>query len=479
MSGPSFAFVGFAALVALVMNASRAAAWRRGVLLIASLVFLATFSRDPVAFVPLAGFVLVGFVALRAAARRRQTTPAIAVTLILALFVWIKKYAFVPSGAWLPFPYVTIGISYMLFRILHLVIEAHDDESLTQVSFGAYLTYVIAFNTLVAGPIQTYDDYRGQEETARAGRVTLVDVGEGAERIVLGLFKTNVLAAVLAALRDGALSRLTTSSPAGAGQLFDGALVFVLYPLFLYCNFSGYIDIVIGVSRFFDHRLPENFERPFSATSFIDFWNRWHITLSLWLRTYVYNRLLLSLMRRFPSRRAESAAAVFAFFVTFFLVGVWHGQTLAFLFFGFLQGGGVSVNKLYEIAMVDWLGRKGYRRLVAQPVYEIFARGLTFTWFTFTLTWFWAGWREAAGVWASLSVGEWVLVWSAILVAASAVLWMWELLRAALLRACWRDVVLACSPRVRTAWLTGLLFIVTLVTILSNQGAPDIVYKNF
>jgi alginate O-acetyltransferase complex protein AlgI len=478
MSGPSFQFVGFALLVALLLATSRSPWWRQSVMLIASAVFLLTFSRDPRAFLPLAGFVVAGYVALRIVERRPERALPIAIAALLLLFVWIKKYAFVPSGVWLPLPYVTVGVSYILFRMLHLVIEAGGDRSFARMSFGAYLTYLIAFNTLVAGPIQNYDEYRQQQLAAAAGHVTLVDVGEAAERVVVGLFKTNVLAAVFAQLRDASLARLTTA-PGAPADVLDGVLTFALYPLFLYCNFSGYIDIVIGLSRLFGQRLPENFDRPFSATSFIDFWNRWHITLSRWLRTYVYNPLLLGLMRRFPSRALESTWAVTAFFVTFFLIGVWHGPTAAFLFFGFLQGFGVSGNKVYQLAMTKRLGRKGYARLASQPLYVAVARGLTFTWFTFTLIWFWASWTQSVEVWRALPGGQWLLVWLAILIGSSFALWTWEVLRRRALAVHWRGVALAHSPRLRTAWSTALLVVVTVAVMLANQSAPEIVYKNF
>jgi alginate O-acetyltransferase complex protein AlgI len=88
-------------------------------------------------------------------------------------------------------------------------------------------------------------------------------------------------------------------------------------------------------------RLPENFDRPFSSDNFLNFWSRWHITLSEWLKTYVHNPLLLNLMRRYPSPALQTCWGVLAVFVTFFLIGVWHGQTLVFVFFGVLQGLGV------------------------------------------------------------------------------------------------------------------------------------------
>jgi len=168
------------------------------------------------------------------------------------------------------------------------------------------------------------------------------------------------------------------------------------YPIFLYCNFSGYIDIIIAIARLMRLQLPENFNRPFSSTSFIDFWNRWHITLSTWLKTYVYNPLMVTLMRHCDSVELEPHLGVACFFVTFFLIGLWHGRTSEFLFFGLLQGGGVAINKLWQIYIAKALGRKRYKEVARKHLYAIFSRGLTYTWFSFTLFWFWGEWALLA-----------------------------------------------------------------------------------
>ena len=145
----------------------------------------------------------------------------------------------------------------------------------------------------------------------------------------------------------------------------------VAYPLFLYANFSGYIDIVIALARLMRLRLPENFDRPFSASSVLDFWNRWHMTLSNWLKTYLYNPLLLALMRRISSTAMDPLLGVLCFFVTFFLIGVWHGRTSEFIMFGVLTGGGMSINKLWQLWLMRRLGRKGYKALAANTVYSL------------------------------------------------------------------------------------------------------------
>ena len=474
MSGPTFEFVAFGLAVALLAALSRSHAWRQGVQLVASLAFLATFTHDIAGVWPLGGFLLAGWLAVAVTARRAGLRgPAIVV--LLVLFVWLKRYAFVPAATWISGAYITVGLSYVLFRLLHLVIEAGADPAFRRPTWREFAVYLIGFNTLVAGPIAFFDEVAPERGGADAV-VTLSDVGVGAERIVVGLFKTNVLAAALVALRATALAELRTPASVG-GQVVAASAAFALYPFFLYCYFSGYIDIVLGLSRMMGQRLPENFDRPFAAASFIDFWNRWHITLSRWLRRYVYNPLLVTLMRRFPARRLEPVWAVVAFFVTFFLVGAWHGQTTAFLFFGVLQGAGVSANKMYQLAMGRRLGRRAYATLAAHPLYRAVARGLTFTWFCFTLAWFWGSWREVGVVWSSASSRRWAVAWVALLVVSTVALAAWEALRARVLVATWGGRL---DPlRARTAWTTTLLVVVVIAVLVATTSAPEIVYKDF
>ncbi|MEP6730569.1 MAG: MBOAT family O-acyltransferase [bacterium] len=477
MSGSSFTFVAFGVLVALLVAARQSLAWRQGVILAASAVFLASLSRNPLAFVPLLGFLLIGFLAVRASEKYSSLTFPLVIAGVLLLFVWLKRYAFVPSSLWISYTYITIGLSYVLFRLLHLIIEGRNDSALARLPLHSYLGYLIGFNTFVAGPIMFYDEYVAEQDGLRRG-ATADDVAEGSQRIIVGLFKANVLAALLAAMRASALVTLRDGDTAPR-QILAGAAVFALYPLFLYCNFAGYIDIVIGLSRLMGQRLPENFDRPFAATSVIDFWNRWHITLSRWLKTYVFNPLLIALLRKFPSRRLEPLWATVAFFITFTLVGIWHGPTTAFLVFGLLTGLGVSVNKLHQLLMTRVLGKKRYGELGRSAMYRVFARGLTFTWFAITLTWFWGSWSVATSMVSAMGRKRWLVAWMAIFFGSSVLLAVWEALRSG-----WyaRESPGASDLgriRVRTAWLTTLMVIVAVVVFLSSQSAPELVYKDF
>ncbi len=480
MASASFRFLAFAVAVIILLNfRARSVVWRQAVLLVASLCFLAFFSTSPRAYLPLAGFLAFGFAGLRAMQRGfRRSAYALFVVGAIAAFVWLKKYTFVPSPLFLPFPYLTLGLSYIFFRVLHLIIEAHDGALPDRVSPVSYLNYTLNFTTLVSGPIQRYDDFAGMQLALQPLPLGAFVAGEAIERIIVGFFKVNVLSLVFSSVHTSALARLSRAQPFDE-RVLTAAVIAVSYTFYLYCNFSGYIDIVIGLARFLRLKLPENFDRPFASDNFLNFWSRWHITLSEWLKFYVYNPLLINLMRRSPSPGAAPFFGVFAFFVTFFLVGVWHGQTSVFIFFGVLQGLGVSVNKLYQILMGRALGRKRYKTLAANPVYNMFARGLTFTWFTFTLLWFWSNWKQLGAIASALSLPSIVVSLLFTFIAASVLLEAWELLRNRLLSIEWNSTPLLLSRYTRTVWATALVVIAVATVLLLNAPAPDIVYKGF
>jgi hypothetical protein len=226
-------------------------------------------------------------------------------------------------------------------------------------------------------------------------------------------------------------------------------------------------------------RLPENFDRPFSAASFLDFWNRWHITLSAWLKTYVYNPLLLALMGRVSSLTLQPFLAVFCFFVTFFLVGVWHGRTSEFIIFGVLLGAGVSINKLWQLGMTRAMGRKGYKALAKSFAYSAFGRGLTFTWFAITTFWFWLDWKQIDRIFSALGAMRWLCVCIAVWLCMTAALGTWEWLRAALLAIKTTEGPVLTSRYARVVYATALGLAAFVMTILLNQPAPEVVYKAF
>jgi D-alanyl-lipoteichoic acid acyltransferase DltB (MBOAT superfamily) len=479
MTTASLAFLAFAAIVALAYNLARPVWWRQLVMLVANATFLASFVPDPAAVAPLLGFLAVGYGCLYLAqrARLRGSGFPVALTVIVLLFFWLKRYTFLPQASFLPFTYSVIGLSYIFFRVLHLVIDARDG-GLAPVSPLAYLNYALNFVTLVSGPIQRYQDYAASQLQPERPRLGWRLAGVGVERIAIGLFKSVVLAAILHALHARALGDFAGEA-AWEARLLGALTITVSYTFYLYCNFSGYTDIVIGVARFCRLELPENFNRPFSATSFIDFWARWHLTLSEWLKTYVYNTLVMRLMARWPSPRAMTPIGVLAFFLTFFLIGLWHGQTSVFAVYGVLLGLGVSINKLYQVEMTRRLGRKRYRALGERLWYEALARGLTFTWFTFSLIFFWGSWPVIAELAAGLGWLGAVAAALLLTLVAGIVLTAGILLRDWSLKAKAFGRPLLKSRYARTICVTAMSAVAVAVLTLLAGPAPDVVYKTF
>jgi D-alanyl-lipoteichoic acid acyltransferase DltB (MBOAT superfamily) len=477
LSVPSWAFLGFALAAAILINLSRAATWRRAILLAANLAFLGSFSDQPKAYLPFAALLCLGYAGARLIQSGLRRAAPVFIVATVVFFVWIKRYSFLPDAVLLPPGYLTIGVSYVFFRLLSLLIDAGAGTIAGRIDLVSYLNYALNFTSLVSGPIQRFQEYHRME----AGQNLPVDasaIGNAAERIVIGYFKVFILSSVVILLQRDRIDALFADA-SSLGRLGDGFAIATLYPIYLFLNFSGYTDFVIGVARLFGIVLPENFDRPFSSESFIEFWSRWHISLSAWLKTYVYTPLLIALMRRFPSYRIEPLLGVVAYFVTFFLVGVWHGQTSEFVFFGLLQGGGVAVNKLYQIGCEAAVGPKTYRRWRAKALYRGLACGLTFAWFAFSLLWFWSSWPQIAAMASRIGGPGLIALWGGVIVAAALVIKTGQVVRRWAYSVHIAGAPLLSSRYLRTVTASVLLVLLVIVSVALNAPAPEIVYKAF
>lgn len=448
------------------------------VLLVGNLYFLSSFSTTGHGgLVPILGFVLAGYAMIGGLVRRHRPPTFFAFLTVAFLgFFWIKKYPFIPSEWTLPMAYTTIGLSYMFFRLLQLLIDSHGANVKTVPHPLDYLNYLLSFPTLVSGPIQRYESFKASIDSPP--KLSWVVTGRSIERIVIGIFKVSVAAALFLALHTHCRTELTSTAefqstiPLATGLMAS-------YTLYLYFNFSGYTDVVIGVSRFLGIDLPENFNRPFSACNFIDFWARWHMTLSGWLKTYVYNPLVKRLMIAIPSPAADPYIGVFGFLVTFFLIGLWHGQTAVFVLYGLLLGVGVSGNKLYQVTLAKRMGKQRFRALTSNALYKAIARGLTFTYFTLSLVCFWGSWTDITGLTGTLGWRGAGLSALTILVASTILLETLERARSACLRGHHSLLDVPNSRYLRTALTTAMAVMALAVLALAAAPAPDIVYKNF
>jgi D-alanyl-lipoteichoic acid acyltransferase DltB (MBOAT superfamily) len=262
---------------------------------------------------------------------------AFAVTANLLLLGYFK-YANFLLGIWTSFggpaPIVgqiilPLGISFFTFTQIAFLADVRRGyaKEYNPVHYGLFVTY---FPHLIAGPILHHREMMPQFQEARTYRLNLEDVAVGLTIFFIGLFKKTVIA-------DGVA---TYASPLflapGKPDLFaawGGALA---YTFQLYFDFSGYSDMAIGLSRVFGVKLPLNFDSPYKAVNIVDFWRRWHMTLSRFLRDYLY--ISLGGNRRGTVRRYLNL------FVTMLLGGLWHGAGWTFVLWGGLHGVYLVVN---------------------------------------------------------------------------------------------------------------------------------------
>ena len=479
MDVPSFLFLAFAAAAALVHGLFRARRWRMFVLLVTNIAFFLSFTRDPLQLTPYVGFLLIGYALIRLVGRNiGGLGHAVVISAILAGFVWLKRYSFIPGPLFLPFDYATVGLSYVFFRVLHLAITARDEPDAARIGPVQYVNYTLNFTALTAGPIQEYDAYRRMTEEEPAS-LTLEDVGVAIERIVAGLFKFSVMTTLVSFVQHDIVSALADPQLSIARRAGLIAALTAAYPIFLFLNFSGYTSFAIGIARFFRIELPENFDRPFSATSFIDYWSRWHMSLSNWLKAHVYNPILLNSARRLARPDLLPLLNAGALFVTFFLIGTWHGRTWHFVFFGLLNGGGVMVNQFYRIGMQRRIGTSRFFALSSGKGYKFVCRGITFAWVAFTLLWFWSDWPELGRFTAQLGPGGLALAVGLLIAGACVGIESLEVIRGLALRVTVGAQPLLASPYLRTVWITIMLLAVVAFDITLAADSGQVVYKEF
>jgi alginate O-acetyltransferase complex protein AlgI len=364
--------------------------YRRMVLSIASLTLIASYSTTWLQLLPLAAFLVLSYLLIwLVSLNRTGTAVAIGLAIILAIYIFLKQFFFLQAYS-LPFAYTVVGLSYILFRVIHLLVDVSAGEIKSIPGPLEFFRYTCNFLCFVSGPIQTWDEFK-KDDALLSAPLSSEIVFNAFSRVATGLVKVAVIAAIANYLYENVSVQILQPGQAESGIRLFAKYSFsaASYTAYLYYNFSGYMDIVLGIGLVLGQKLPENFDKPFIARSFLEFWQRWHMTLSLWFKAYVFTPSMLVLVQLFPSPRATAYIGVFCFFVTFLLMGIWHGSTIVFVIYGFLMGLGASVNKLWQVAMTSVLGKKPYRVLQDNRLYAELCRGLTFAYFTMALTCLW------------------------------------------------------------------------------------------
>ena len=330
------------------------AGWRRAAVcwaLIGSLVFYGW--NDPLRLLPIIlSSIAFNFLVANILARRRSGwLLLVGISGNLALLIYFK-YAMFLLGSFnaalgLTPPtvqiYLPIGISFYTFTQIAFLVDTYQDRTreYEPLKYGLFVSF---FPHLIAGPIIHHKEIMPQFERDEIYTPSLEYIIPGLTWFAIGLFKKVVLADNVARFVGPVFKAAANGMPVGPADAWIGT---ASYALQIYFDFSGYSDMAIGLALMMGIRFPLNFDSPYKAVSLIDFWRRWHMTLSRFLRDYLY--IPLGGSRRGEARRYANLI------VTMLLGGLWHGASWNFFVWGALHGGGLAANHAWR-AVADRLG---------------------------------------------------------------------------------------------------------------------------
>ena len=221
-----------------------------------------------------------------------------------------------------------IGISYMSFKTIQIMLEISDGLIKEKISVKDYLQFLLFFPTVSAGPIDRSRRFLKEINEVMPRKEYLELAGDGVYRIVLGLLYKVVLSTYVYQML------LTLNN---TGTVVYSIKYMYLYTLYLFFDFAGYSLMAVGSSNILGIQTPMNFNKPFLSVDIKDFWNRWHITLSTWLRDFVFSRVLMQVIRKkwFKNRLHN---ATYAYMVNMLVMGFWHGLSVSYIVYGFYHG---------------------------------------------------------------------------------------------------------------------------------------------
>lgn len=316
---------------------------RKWVLILASILFYAYW--DPRLAPFLVGSVVVNWLFGRAIGRRGSAFTIVAGVGLNLLTIGFFKYAnffadslaLIGGGDHQPWNIVLpLGISFFTFQQISYLIDSRRDGT-PAYAFTDYALYVTFFPQLIAGPIVRHDEIIHQYAASPLRDGLYERLSRGLALLVIGLVKKSFIADNLALMADPLFAQAVQGGDLTLGEGWTAATAFGLQ---IYFDFSGYSDMAIGLGLMFGLTLPDNFNAPYRACSIRDFWRRWHMTLSRFLRDYLYVPL--------GGNREGSTRLVIALIVTMLLGGLWHGAAWTFVVWGGLHGVALAVEYLWR-----------------------------------------------------------------------------------------------------------------------------------
>ena len=259
----------------------------------------------------------------------------------------------------LPFP---LALSFVTFQVIAFLVDYYE-RGVKKVEFKYFFLFIIFFPQLIAGPIVKYNDVVFQYKNKKNKIINLKNIFAGLILILIGFLKKMLLADNLGSLTVLGFDNVNEITGI---ESWISSLAFTFQ---IYFDFSGYVDMAVGSALLFNIKLPQNFNSPFKATSLINFWQRWHITLTNFLTNYIFNPFVRSLTK------VTFYKMMLIIIFVFIICGFWHGPSWMYGFFGLLHGVGLSINHIYN----KFLGFK---------LHKIIAWFLTFNFVNLTFIFF-------------------------------------------------------------------------------------------
>lgn len=302
--------------------------WQRSVLLLASLGFY-LYAMPGQLPIMLAYLWLVYALGVRIARSRKRKARRLLVLGITAsvLYLFFYKYlnftlSIFTGGRSVFSLVVPMGISYVTFQCIAYLVMVYRKEMRALANPASLFLYALFFPKVTAGPIESPDGFLG--ELLKKPSLTWRNMLSASVLIAVGFAKKCAVADLVAPAVNAVFQ-----AP-GQSDGLSTLVAVILYSVQIYFDFSGYTDIALGSARLFGIQLTENFDHPYAASSVVDFWRRWHISLTGWLRKYVY----------FPlgGSRVSTPRRYLNVMITFFVSGLWHGASLTYVVWGLLHG---------------------------------------------------------------------------------------------------------------------------------------------
>lgn len=231
-----------------------------------------------------------------------------------------------------------IGISYMSFKTIQIMLEILDGLIKEKINLKDYLQFLLFFPSVSSGPIDRSSRFLEDIKSSMTRKDYLELAGTGVFRLVLGMFYKIVLSTYVYQF----LFSLTNT-----GTIVYSIKYMYLYTLYLFFDFAGYSLMAVGTSNILGVQTPMNFNAPFLSVDIKDFWTRWHITLSTWLRDFVFSRVLMrAIKKQLFKKRLHNA--VYAYIVNMLVMGFWHGISVSYILYGFYHGVLMAAFEIYQ-----------------------------------------------------------------------------------------------------------------------------------